>query len=179
MCGGCCKGFKEGEVYLYKEDILKLVKFLNQNSKTGLAKFAKDYIKVIDDSFFWKEPGEERGKTYQFKTLGFRFFGEEEKCHFLKDNKCTVHKARPFQCRSFPVGWRMLMESRKNFVSYSKKCPGLRALKGKFYPKKEILEWARSEYNLEESFFLEMKTHKFNILKVYPFLPKELVDKEI
>ena len=71
-----------------------------------------------------------------------------------------------------------MVSSRKNFVSYSKKCPGLRALKGKFYPKKEILEWARFEYNLEESFFLEMKTHKFNILKVYPFLPKELVDKE-
>ncbi|KKN20594.1 hypothetical protein LCGC14_0933920 [marine sediment metagenome] len=178
MCGDCCRGFKEGEVYLYKEDILTLAKHLNLNSKVGLRKFARDYIKVINDSFFWKQPGAEKGKTYKFKTLGLRFFGEYERCHFLKDSACTVHEARPFQCRCFPF-WKMMVSSRKNFVSYSKKCPGLRVLKGKFYPKKEILEWARSEYNLEESFFLEMKTHKFNILKVYPFLPKELVDKEI
>ena len=177
MCGDCCRGFKEGEVYLYKEDILTLATHLNLNGKVGLRKFARDYIKVINDSFFWKEPGAEKRKTYKFKTLGFRFFGEDERCHFLKDNGCTVHNARPFQCRCFPF-WKMMVSSRKNFVSYSKKCPGLRALKGKFYPKKEIIEWARSEYNLEESFFLEMKTHKFNILKVYPFLPKELVDKE-
>ena len=33
MCGKCCRGFDEGEVYLYKEDILRLTEFLNIKGK--------------------------------------------------------------------------------------------------------------------------------------------------
>ncbi len=176
MCGKCCTGFNDGEVYLYNEDISKLAKFLNFNGKNGLRKFAENYIKMIGDSFFWKEPGAQRGKTYKFKTLGFKFTGEDEHCHFLKDNSCSVHTARPFQCGSFPF-WQMMVTSRKNIENYKKKCKGLQLLKGKFYSKEEILDWAAVEYEIEKKYFLEMKKNKFNIFKVYPFLPKEMVEK--
>ncbi|MFX1502992.1 MAG: YkgJ family cysteine cluster protein, partial [Promethearchaeota archaeon] len=155
MCGKCCRGFNEGEVYLYKDDIFRLVKFLKIKGNTGLKKFAEKYLKVVDDSFFWKEPGAQRGKTYRYKTLGYKFTGEDEHCHFLINNKCSVHKARPFQCRSFPF-WQMMVSSRKNFEDYTKKCKGLQTLKGKFYTKEEILNWAKKEYEIEKKYFLEM-----------------------
>ena len=36
MCGDCCRGFKQGEVYLYKDDILKLAKSLHMTGIKGL-----------------------------------------------------------------------------------------------------------------------------------------------
>jgi len=174
MCGACCRGFKEGEVYLYKDDIARLAKLLNLTSKARLRKFAKEYLKVVSDSFFWKEPGAARAKTYRYKTLGFKFTGDDEHCDFLKDNECTIHEARPFQCKCFPF-WQMLVSNKKNFVDYSKKCPGLKVLKGKRYTREEILDWATKEYEMEKDFFFEMKKNDFNILKVYSFLPKDMV----
>ncbi|MFX0027926.1 MAG: YkgJ family cysteine cluster protein [Candidatus Hermodarchaeota archaeon] len=177
MCGDCCRGFNEGEVYLYKEDILRLAKHLKLFGTEGLRKFAKKYVKIINDSFFWKPSEAQRGKTYRFKTLGFKFTGENEHCHFLKGNICTVHEYRPFQCRSFPF-WQMMVSNQKNFINYTKKCKGLQILKGKYYSREEILEWAEKEYEIEKNYFLEMKKQKFDILKVYPFLPEELLEKQ-
>ena len=181
MCGDCCRGFNDGEVYLYKDDILRLTKFVNMDDEEGLKNFAKKYVKVINDNFFWKEPGANRGKTYKYKTLGFAFTGEDEHCHFLDGkNSCTVHNSRPFQCRCFPF-WKMMVTSRKNVIAYSKKCPGLQASlkgQGKYYNPHEIQEWAKAEYEMEKKYFLEMKEKDFDILKVYPFLPKEML-KEV
>ena len=69
----------------------------------------------------------------------------------------------------------MLVSSKKNFVDYSKKYPGLKVLKGKHYTREEILDWATKEYEIEKDFFFEMKKNDFNILKVYSFLPKDMV----
>lgn len=173
MCGKCCRGFNEGEVYLYKEDILRLAKYLNFRGDKRLKSFGEKYLKVVSQSFFWKEPGAQRGKTYRFKSLGFRFTGQDEHCHFLKNNKCTVHVARPFQCRSFPF-WQMMVSSKLNFDIYTKKCKGLQLLKGKFYTRDEILKWAKNEYEIEKKYFLKMKKHNFDILKVYSFLSEEM-----
>lgn len=180
MCGVCCRGFNEGEVYLYMEDILRLAHHLNLKGKSGLREFAKRYLKTIDDTFFWKGPNDEGGKMYQFKTLGFKFIGDEERCSFLINNECTVHSYRPYQCRCFPF-WHILVTSRKNYVDYSKKCPGLRESldsKGEYYSAEQILTWANDEYMIEKKYFLEMKKHDFDIYKVYPFLPKHFVAEE-
>ena len=178
MCGSCCRGFKEGEVYLYQDDIERLTKRLKIKGTAELKEFARKYLKVVNDSFFWKKPGAERGKTYRFKSLGFKFTGSDEHCHFLIDNECTVHDARPFQCRAFPIGWNMLINSAKNFKDYSKKCPALQnslESKGKFYSREEIILWANREYEMEKQYFFEMRRKDFNIFKVYPFLSKDML----
>ncbi len=172
-CGDCCRGLDEGEVYLYENDILRFAKFLKISPK----KFCSKYVKLIDDTFYWKEDGAQRGKKYRFKTLAFRFFGEEERCYFLVKNNCSIHEARAFQCRAFPIGWNMLINNIKSFTDYAKKCPGLKYSlenKGKFYLREEILKWATEEYDMEKQFFLKMKKHKFDIFKVYKFLPKDI-----
>ncbi|TFG11670.1 MAG: YkgJ family cysteine cluster protein [Promethearchaeota archaeon] len=172
MCGDCCRGFDEGEVYLYLDDVIKLADFLNFKGKSGLKKFAKKYLKIVDHTFYYKDPDSQMGKNYKIKALGFKFEGEDEHCHFLVGNKCTVHEARPFQCRCFPF-WQMMVESRKNFVDYSKKCPGLKNSlenEGKYYSREEVINWAQKEYEMEEKYFLELKNNDFNINKVYDFL---------
>jgi len=172
MCGGCCRGLDEGEVYLYRKDIIRFAKYLKISPK----KFCKEYVKLIDDTFYWKGDNAERGKTYKFKTLAFRFFEDDVRCYFLKDNGCSIHEARAFQCRCFPF-WQMMVSNDKNFLDYSKKCPGLRDSlenEGKHYSKAEILKWATEEYEMEKNFFLEMKKHDFDIFKVYKFLPKDI-----
>ncbi len=176
MCGDCCRGFDEGEVFLYRNDIYRLAKFLNLTGNNGLRKFAKRYLKVIENTFFWKEDNAERGKTFRFNTLAFSFTGEDEHCHFLVNSRCTVHQARPFQCRCFPF-WKMMVSSRKNVINYSKKCKGLRLLQGHYYSRREILSWANEEYRIEKEYFIEMRKNDFNILKVYPFLTEDMIDK--
>ena len=177
MCGACCRGFDEGEVYVYEADIIRLTKFLNLN-KFSLKKFARKYLKLVDNTFFWREPGENRGKKYKFKSLGFKFTGDDEHCEFLdEENKCTVHKARPFQCVAFPVGWNMLINNISNFKDYSKKCPALRNSlenEGDFYSRDDIIKLATQEYEMEKEFFLKMKKDNFDIFKVYKFLPKDI-----
>ncbi|HDZ18627.1 MAG TPA: YkgJ family cysteine cluster protein [archaeon] len=178
MCGKCCTGFDDGEVYLYKEDIVRLAERLNMNTTSGLKIFARKYIKVIKENFYWKEPGANKGKNYKFLTLGFKFSGNDEHCHFLQGKLCGVHEFRPFQCRSFPF-WQMMVSSKLNIEAYKKKCKGLQLSEGKFYSKDQILKWARIEYQIEKKYFLEMKKNNFNILKVYPFLSKDmLMEKE-
>ena len=177
MCGDCCRGHDEGEVYLYMDDIKKLAKFLNLKGRSGLKNFAQKYLKAIDQTFLFKEPGAQKGKNYRFKTLVFKFEGDDEHCNFLVGNECSVHEARPFQCRCFPF-WQMMVESQKNLIDYSKKCPGLKkslANEGKHYSREEIVAWALEEYKMEEAYFLELKKKDFNIYKVYPFLPDGFV----
>ena len=71
----------------------------------------------------------------------------------------------------------MLVSSRKNFIEYAKKCPGLNALKGKYYSKEEILDWATREYEMEKEYFYKMRRNDFNIFKVYSFLSKDMLNK--
>lgn len=179
-CGQCCRGFNSGEVFLYKEDIIRLVNFMNQelDQDITLTSFCEKYVKLIGTSFYWKPKGASRGRNYSFKTLGFRFVGEDEHCPLLsEENLCTVHKARPFQCRAYPIGWNMLITSVRNFRKYTRECPGLeKSLKneGNYYTSEEITQWAHREYKIEKNFFLKMKEHDFDIFKVFPFLPKDL-----
>ena len=178
LCGRCCRGFNEGEVYLYLEDIERLANILNLKGNAGLRKFAKEHLKIVNDSFYWKEPGASRGKTYRYKSLGFKFIGDDEHCEFLaEDNSCSIHDASPFQCRCFPF-WQMTVSNPKTLAEYSKKCPGLQdkdCKDAKFYSKEEIFNWAKNEQELEKHYFLKMRENKFDIFKVYPFLPRDLL----
>ena len=176
FCGECCRGFDEGEVYLYLEDIERLAAYC----KEGLSEFAKDYLKIVEDTFYWKEPGAQRGKKYRIPLLGFKFIGDDEHCEFLgDDNKCTIYEIAPFQCHAYPW-WRIHLESPKKLREYSKKCPGLKGSfngEGKFFSPEKILEWVEKEYKMEEEYFLKLKANDFDILKVYKFLPEEMVEE--
>jgi len=83
-------------------------------------------------------------KTHEFihlycdKTDGFTHLKENLKngyCQFLNDKKCSVYKARPTQCRTWPF-WNENMNVKVWNHDITKFCPGVG--KGKIINKKKI-----------------------------------------
>ena len=45
-------------------------------------------------------------------------------CHFLRSDGCSIHPAKPTQCRVFPF-WPELVESRREWKKTARWCPGI------------------------------------------------------
>jgi Fe-S-cluster containining protein len=45
-------------------------------------------------------------------------------CYFLVDEGCTIHPAKPTQCRIFPF-WPELVESKREWAKTAAYCPGM------------------------------------------------------
>jgi Fe-S-cluster containining protein len=45
-------------------------------------------------------------------------------CHFLTGDGCSIHPAKPAQCRIFPF-WPELVESRREWRKTARYCPGM------------------------------------------------------
>ena len=102
-----------GYVYLTKKDILRISIYMD--------------LKVID--FI---------KLYCDKTDGFTHFKEKMKngdCQFLVNKRCSIYKARPTQCRTWPF-WKENMKTKKWNNEIVKFCPGIG--KGGIIKNKEI-----------------------------------------
>ena len=56
-------------------------------------------------------------------------------CIFLTKNGCSIYEGRPSQCRTYPF-WESIVESRVNWESEGKSCPGIG--KGRKISRKEI-----------------------------------------
>ena len=124
--GNCCVSRGTyGFVYLSKKDIKKL----SDGFKTTEQNFVKNYCQKTDGFIHLKELKINNGN-----------------CIFLKDNKCTVYKSRPIQCRTWPF-WPENMNSKTWNNDIAKNCPGV--CKGKVKPKKEILKQVQIDYENE------------------------------
>lgn len=98
-CSVCCQ--VEGEVYLSKQDLLKAAAFLNLAPET----FEQQYcIRTRSQLRFRKPP--------------------DRQCHFHRDNCCSIHPAKPTQCRAFPF-WPELLESESAWAEAAQYCPGM------------------------------------------------------
>ena len=45
-------------------------------------------------------------------------------CPFLEEGGCSIHPAKPAQCRVFPF-WPELVESRREWLKTARYCPGI------------------------------------------------------
>ena len=98
-CTACCT--QKGFVYLSEADLLKAAEFL------GMA------------------PGEfERKFVYRTRNLLRLRVPRESQCHFLRQEGCSIHPAKPTQCRVFPF-WPELVESRREWLKTARYCPGM------------------------------------------------------
>jgi Fe-S-cluster containining protein len=48
----------------------------------------------------------------------------EAHCHFLEAGGCSIHPAKPTQCRIFPF-WPELVESKREWRKTAQYCPGM------------------------------------------------------
>jgi len=98
-CTRCCE--KQGFVYLTEEDIVRLARHLEL--ETG------DF---------------ERRYVFRTKNLRRLRVPRHAQCTFLKDGGCSVHPAKPTQCRTFPF-WPELIDSRAAWHKTGDWCPGI------------------------------------------------------
>ena len=98
-CTNCCT--QKGFVYLTEEDILRAAGFL------GMAP------RVFE-------------KRYVYRTRNQRRFriAALSHCPFLVEGGCSIHPAKPTQCRIFPF-WPELVENRREWLNTGRYCPGI------------------------------------------------------
>lgn len=98
-CTACCD--QSGFVYLSEDDIVRAAKFVGLQIDVFEAK-------------------------YVYRTANRRRFRKppDKQCPFLLSGGCSIHPAKPTQCRTFPF-WPELVESRILWNHTAKYCPGI------------------------------------------------------
>jgi Fe-S-cluster containining protein len=98
-CVACCT--QKGWVYLTEDDIARAAAFLGMTA----AAFEKRYV-------------------YRTRNQRRLRMAEASACPFLVESGCSIHPAKPTQCRIFPF-WPELVESRKEWFGAARYCPGI------------------------------------------------------
>ncbi len=114
-CTECCR--QRGFVYLAETDVARAAEFLGMRP----------------DDF-------ERRYVYRTRNRMRLRVPRDANCHFLREGGCSIHPAKPTQCRIFPF-WPELVESRREWAKTARYCPGMG--KGSLIQIEEAKEQAR------------------------------------
>jgi Fe-S-cluster containining protein len=98
-CTACCD--QQGFVYLTEEDIPRLAGFVKLTTMAFEARY-----------------------VFRTKNLRRLRVPRHAQCEFLKDGGCSVHPAKPLQCRAFPY-WPELVGNKRNWEKTGNWCPGV------------------------------------------------------
>lgn len=98
-CTECCT--QRGFVYLTEADLGRAAAFLGMTR----AAFEKRYVYRTSKRLRLRVP-------------------RETQCYFLNGEGCSIHPAKPTQCRIFPF-WPELVESRREWNKTARYCPGM------------------------------------------------------
>jgi uncharacterized protein len=98
-CIKCCD--QDGFVYLSEDDIQRAAKFTGMTPK----KFEARYV-------------------YRTKFQRRLRKPPDKQCPFLEKNGCSIHPAKPTQCRTFPF-WPEIVERKITWNRTAKYCPGI------------------------------------------------------
>ena len=98
-CTACCQ--RKGFVYLTEHDIARAAGFLGMTAA------------VFEDRYIYR--------TKNLRRLRIPRGGQ---CRFLRAEGCSIHPAKPMQCRIFPF-WPELTESGRKWRQTAAGCPGI------------------------------------------------------
>lgn len=85
-CGGCC--VHQEELLLNPLDLFRMAKELGITIEQWMEQYGECYI----------------GKDSRIPLVRIHPQGETRRCPLLKNNKCSVHKAKPSVCGLYPLG---------------------------------------------------------------------------
>ena len=66
----------------------------------------------------------ERRYVYRTRHLLRLRMPRQGQCHFLREDGCSIHPAKPTQCRIFPF-WPELVDSKREWKKTAAYCPGI------------------------------------------------------
>jgi Fe-S-cluster containining protein len=98
-CTTCCQ--QKGHVYLTEEDIVRAAHFL----RLSVAEFERKFV-------------------YGTTNLRRLRVPRDAQCGFLRADGCSIHPAKPTQCRLFPF-WPELIDDEKEWAKTGEWCPGI------------------------------------------------------
>jgi uncharacterized protein len=109
-CTRCCD--QRGYVYLTEEDLLRAAAFVGMPP----ADFEARYVYRTRHLLRLRKP-------------------PQSQCHFLDAHGCSIHPAKPTQCRTFPF-WPDLLADVRAWNQTARFCPGIGV--GDFVPLEEV-----------------------------------------
>jgi uncharacterized protein len=98
-CTRCCE--VRGFVYLSEDDLCRAAAFVGISA----AAFEEKYVVRFAHVIRLRKP-------------------LDSQCHFLNQQGCAIHPAKPTQCRLYPF-WPELVENRRAWNEEAKSCPGI------------------------------------------------------
>ena len=98
-CTNCCR--VQGFVYITEADLERAAGHL----RLSPAEFERRYVYRTRHLLRLRKP-------------------RNSQCHFLRDYGCSIHPAKPTQCRLFPF-WPELVENRESWIETANYCPGI------------------------------------------------------
>jgi Fe-S-cluster containining protein len=98
-CTNCCN--QTGFVYLTEGDVQKAAGFVRMSARG----FEKKYVYRTAHELRFRKP-------------------RRKQCPFLVEDGCSIHPAKPTQCRTFPF-WPELLENRTTWNNVRSYCPGV------------------------------------------------------
>jgi len=98
-CTNCCQ--QKGFVYLTEADLAGMARYVGMS-----------------------RPDFERRYVYRTKNLMRLRVPRETQCPFLREGGCSIHPAKPTQCRIFPF-WPELVDSKREWRKTAAWCPGI------------------------------------------------------
>lgn len=98
-CIRCCD--MEGYVYLTEDDLKKAAAFTGMTPQA----FEKRYVYRTRHQMRFRKP-------------------RDKQCPFLEDHGCSIHPAKPTQCRTFPF-WPETLERKAAWNRTARYCPGI------------------------------------------------------
>jgi hypothetical protein len=98
-CTECCR--QKGFVYLTEADLLRAAEFLGMSPRA----FERKYVYRTRNRMRLRVP-------------------LAASCPFLLGEGCSIHPAKPTQCRIFPY-WPELVESKREWAKTAQYCPGI------------------------------------------------------
>ena len=114
-CAKCC-ALEGGDLYLTAQDVRRLATLHDLSDEA----FLLEYCEIVDVGLA------------QRVSVSARPNGE---CPFLHDNACTIHQARPLQCRTYPF-WSHHVLDEESWYDASLSCPGIN--RGRRWSRREI-----------------------------------------
>ena len=91
----------EGYVYLTEEDLKRASKF----TRLTVRAFEAKYVYRTRHQMRFRKPA-------------------DKQCPFLENHGCSIHPAKPTQCRTFPF-WPEIVERRTTWNRTARYCPGI------------------------------------------------------